>query len=74
MGESDGQNTRGKILFWFSLQGGSGGPKGVFLVHYVDRTLKVNFCFGLSLQSGSGGPKKFYSFHLHHGYATCTKN
>jgi hypothetical protein len=47
MGESDGQNTRGKPLFWFSLQGGGGGPKGVFLVHCVDRTLKVHFCFGL---------------------------
>jgi hypothetical protein len=47
MGESDGQNTRGKLLFWFSLQGRCGGPKRVFFVHHVDRTLKVNFCFGL---------------------------
>jgi hypothetical protein len=47
MGESDGQYTRGKLLFWFSLQGGCGGPKRVFLVHHVDKALKVNFCFGL---------------------------
>jgi hypothetical protein len=50
MGESDGQNMfliEANFCFWFSLQGGHGGPKGVFLVHHVDRTLKVNFCFGL---------------------------
>jgi len=52
MGESHGENTRGNLLFWFSLQGGCEGSKRVLLfsfawVCHMEKTLEINFCFGL---------------------------
>jgi hypothetical protein len=49
MSEPHGKNIRDKLLFWFSLQGGCGGPKRVLFfshswVDQMDTTLKENFC------------------------------
>jgi len=35
MGESHGENTRGNLLFWFSLQGGCEGSKRVLLFSFA---------------------------------------
>jgi hypothetical protein len=50
MGEPQEKNSRGKLLFWFNLQGGCGGPKELYCfsvvsIGHMDRTLKVNFWF-----------------------------
>jgi hypothetical protein len=74
MGESDGQNTRGKLLFliWFARW--LWRSKRSFLASPCGQNTKCKFLFWFSLQSRFGGAMKFYSFHLHHGYATCTDN
>ncbi len=74
MGESDGQNTRGKLLFLIQFARWLWRSKRSFLGSPCGQNTKGKFLLWFSLQSGSGGPKKFYSFHLHHGYATCTEN
>ncbi len=53
MGEPHGENTRGTLLFLFSLEGSCGGPKRVLFfscpwVGHMDITLEINFCLGLS--------------------------
>ncbi len=50
MGEPQEKNRRGKLLFWFNLQGGCGGLKELYCfsvvsIGHMDRTLKVNFWF-----------------------------
>jgi hypothetical protein len=51
MGESHVKNTRGKLFFWFSLQGGCGGSKRVsffsLVCHMNKNTRDINLCFGL---------------------------
>lgn len=52
MSESHGENIKGKLLFWCSLQGGYVGPKIILFfsfawVGHMDITIEINFCFGL---------------------------
>jgi hypothetical protein len=52
MGEPHGENTRGTLLFWFSLEGSYGGPKRVLFfscpwVGHMHITLEINICLGL---------------------------
>jgi hypothetical protein len=52
MGEPHEKNTRCKVLFWFSLQGGLEGSKKSFILSFpwvgrMNKTLEINFCFGL---------------------------
>ncbi len=52
MSESHGENIKGKLLFWFSLQRGYVAPKIVLFfsfawVGHMDITIEINFCFGL---------------------------
>jgi len=52
MGEPHEKNMGGKLLFWFSLQGGCEGSKVVIFlsltwVSHMKRTLGAKFCFGL---------------------------
>jgi len=52
MGEPHEKNNRGKLLFWFCLQGGCGVSKRVVFfsrasIGHMDRNLEVNFWFDL---------------------------
>jgi hypothetical protein len=52
MGEPHEENSKCKLLFWFSLEGDCGGPKKLHSFHlpligHMDRTPEVNFCFDL---------------------------
>ncbi len=71
MGEPHEKNMGGKLLFWFSLQGGRcEGPKVVIFlsltwVSHMKRTLGANFCFGLVCKVVWKVQKRVLFFHFH---------